>query len=121
MAKKILIVEDYDDARRLYKHMLEHIGFSVIEAADGYEAVEKFNEEHPNLVLMDMALPCMDGLAATRRIKQANEIDDVPVIGITAHGNFYNEKAIEAGCDAIMSKPIDLNKMSSLISFYVSP
>lgn len=121
MSKTILVVEDYEDARRLYKQMLEDLGFGVIEAADGYEAVEKFNQDHPNLILMDMALPGMDGLAATRRIRDIIGTDEVSIIGITAHGNFYNKKAIEAGCDAIVSKPIDLKKLGRIISRYLKP
>ena len=121
MPNTILVVEDHDDSRRLYKQMLEEAGFCVIEAADGYEALEQFKEKHPNVILMDMALPSMDGLAATRRIKDMMEIDNVPIIGITAHGNFYNDRAIEAGCDAIISKPIDLDKLKSIISFFMNP
>ncbi len=121
MSKKVLVVEDYDDARRLYKQMLEEIGFSVIEAEDGYEAVEQFDKEHPSLILMDMALPGMDGVAATRRIKDSTEQNYVPIIGITAHGNFYNQRATDAGCDAILSKPIDLKKLKRIISKYLKP
>lgn len=121
MPNTILVVEDYDDARRMYKKMLEDLGFQVIEAADGYEAVEQFDKKHPNLVLMDMALPGMDGVAATRHIKEMAEIDGIPIIGITAHGNFYNARAVEAGCDAMVTKPIDLKKLSSIISLYLMP
>ncbi len=121
MPNKILVVEDYADTRRLYRNMLEEIGFSVIEAEDGYEAVEQFNKARPDLILMDMALPGMDGLAATRHIKDLMEVKHVPIIGITAHGDFYNERAVEAGCDAIVTKPIDLNKLSSVISLYLNP
>jgi two-component system cell cycle response regulator DivK len=120
MPNTILVVEDYDDSRRLYKQMLEEVGFCVVEAADGYEALEQLNEKHPDLILMDMALPSMDGLAATRRIKDMVEMNNVPIIGMTAHGNFYNDRAIEAGCDAIVSKPIDLDKLQSIISLFLN-
>lgn len=121
MTKTILVVEDYDDARRLYRKMLEDIGFCVIEATDGYEAIEQVKKGHPNLILMDMSLPSMDGLSATRRIKDIPEMGELPIIGITAHGNFYNKRAIEAGCDAIITKPINLNKLDSIISLYLKP
>lgn len=121
MPNTILVVEDHDDSRRLYKQMLEEAGFCVIEAADGYEALEQLNEKHPDLILMDMALPSMDGLAATRRIKDMVEMNNLPIIGMTAHGNFYNDRAIEAGCDAIVSKPIDLDKLQSIISIFLNP
>jgi CheY-like chemotaxis protein len=120
MPNTILVVEDHNDSRRLYKQILEEAGFFVIEAADGYEALEQVKAKQPNLILMDMALPSMDGLAATRRIKDMVEIDNVPIIGITAHGNFYNDRAIEAGCDAIVSKPIDLDKLQSIISLFMN-
>ncbi len=121
MPKTILVVEDYEDARRLYKQMLEDIGFCVIEAADGYEALEQFNQKHPSLILMDMALPGMDGVAATRHIRDTVGVSNITIIGMTAHGNFYNNRAVEAGCDAIVTKPIDLNKLSSIISLYLTP
>ena len=121
MANTILVVEDYEDARRLYRKMLEDIGFSVIEAIDGYEALEQAKENCPHLILMDMALPSMDGLAATRRIKEMTEMENVPIIGITAHGNFYNERALEAGCDAVITKPIEPNTLYSMISLYLQP
>ncbi len=121
MPNTILIVEDYEDTRRLYKRMLEERGFRVLEAADGYEAVQCAKEEQPDLILMDMSLPWMDGLAATRRIKDMVESMEVPVIGITAHGNFYNDKAIDAGCDSIISKPVDIETLDSVISLYLHP
>lgn len=121
MPNTILVVDDYDDTRRLYKVMLEQTGFRVLEAADGYKAAAQAKKEHPNLILMDMSMPGMDGLAATRLIKDMTEMRDTTIIGITANGNFYNEKAIEAGCDAIITKPIDLNKLSSIVLLYVEP
>jgi CheY-like chemotaxis protein len=101
--------------------MLELRGFRVMEAADGYEAVECAERETPDLILMDMSLPGMDGLAATRRIKKTEEGQDVPIIGITAHGNFYNDKAMDVGCDLIISKPVDIETLETVISMYVSP
>jgi two-component system alkaline phosphatase synthesis response regulator PhoP len=101
--------------------MLEQMGFRVVEADDGYRAAAQAKKEHPNLVLMDMSMPGMDGLAATRLIKDMTELRDTTIIGITANGNFYNEKAIEAGCDAIITKPIDLDKLSSIVLLYVTP
>lgn len=116
---KILVVEDYDDARRLIKHALEEKGFDVIEATDGYEAVEITMEDSPDLILMDMALPGMDGLAAARRIKKMDEGVEIPIIGITAHGNFYNQKALDAGCEVIINKPIDVDNLKKLVSEYL--
>jgi two-component system cell cycle response regulator DivK len=121
MPNTILVVDDYEDTRRLYVMMLEDLGFRVLEADDGYHAVAMVRKEHPNLVLMDMSMPGMDGIGATKLIKEMIDMTDVTIIGITANGNLYNEKAIEAGCDAIISKPIEIKTLSSMISLYVQP
>lgn len=121
MPNTILVVDDYEDTRRLYKLMLEDLGFRALEAADGYKAVALVRKEHPNLVLMDMSMPGMDGIGATRLIKEMSDMRDVTIIGITANGNQYNEQAIEAGCDAVISKPIDVKTLSSIITLYVQP
>ena len=121
MPNTILVVDDFDDTRHLYKLMLERMGYRVLEAADGYKAAALVKKEHPNLVLMDMSMPGMDGLGATRVIRDMIEARDVTVIGITAHGNLYNERAIGAGCDAIISKPIEIKTLSSIITLYVKP
>ena len=121
MPNTILVVDDYDDTRRLYKTMLEQIGYSVLEAGDAYKAAALVKKEQPALVLMDMAMPGMDGLTATRLIRDMIEAREVKIIGITAHGNLYNEKAIEAGCDSIISKPIEIKTLSSVIALYVQP
>lgn len=115
----ILVVEDYEDTRRLYKQLLEERGFRVVEATDGYEAIESTQAEQPDLILMDMSLPMMDGLSATKRIKEIENAKEVPVIGITAHGNFYNEKAIKAGCDLVVSKPLDITMLETVVSLYL--
>jgi CheY-like chemotaxis protein len=119
MQNTILIVEDYEDTRRIYKLMLEQCGFRVVEASDGYEAIESTKKEHPDLILMDMSLPSMDGLSAMRRIKEMESAKEVPVIGMTAHGNFYNVKAIKAGCDLVISKPLDMTKLETVVSLYL--
>jgi two-component system, cell cycle response regulator DivK len=121
MPNTILVVEDYDDTRRLYKLMLEDEGFRVLEAADAYKAAALVKKELPNLILMDMSMPGMDGVSATRLIRGMFEARNITIIGITAYGNLYNEKAMAAGCNSIISKPIDLNKLNSIISLYVQP
>jgi CheY-like chemotaxis protein len=121
MPNTILVVEDYDDTRRLYKLMLEDKGFRVLEAENAYKAAALVKKELPALILMDMSMPGLDGLGATRVIREMIEARHITIIGITAHGNLYNEKAIEAGCNSIISKPIDINKLSSIISLYLEP
>jgi two-component system cell cycle response regulator DivK len=111
MAKKILVVEDQPDIRKMMKILLELYGFVVIEAADGYEAVAKAVDEKPDLILMDMAMPVMDGLDSSRAIRQHDSLHDVPIVAVTAFGEFYAERAHEAGCTDILQKPIDFTRL----------
>jgi len=82
----IMVVDDYDDARAILKRWLEEGGYSVIEATSGREAVEMAERGRPELILMDLALPEMDGFAATREIRANEDLRDVPIIGISAYG-----------------------------------
>jgi CheY-like chemotaxis protein len=115
MSKTILLVEDYDDSREMLKFHLEDAGYLVVEAANGYEAVEIVKQEPPDLILMDMSMPEMDGVAATRRIKKLAETDEIPIICVTSHDHFYSEKAIEAGCEEVITKPVDLKNLDKVI------
>jgi CheY-like chemotaxis protein len=121
MPETILVVDDYDDTRNLYKMMLESEGYRVLVAENAYKAAALVKKEHPNLIMMDMSMPGMDGLKATRLIREMIEGRRITIIGITAHGNYYNERAIAAGCDSIISKPIDINKLNSIIWLYLQP
>jgi CheY-like chemotaxis protein len=118
MKRTILLVEDYEDARLMMKLRLEKLGYRVLEATDGYEALDLIKEHEPDLVLMDLSLPLMDGLTATRYIKDMK--DGVPVVAVTAHKNYYGEKAIEAGCDEVIAKPVEFNTLKTTISHYLS-
>jgi CheY-like chemotaxis protein len=119
MPKTILVVEDHGDSRRLLNHYLKSVGYRVLEAENGYEAVESVKQETPDLVLMDMSLPEIDGISATRRIRELTGADDLPVICVTAHAHFYNDKALEAGCKEVLSKPIDLRNLRNTIRRYL--
>lgn len=103
----------------MLKFHLEDTGYRVVEAANGYEALELVKQELPDLILMDMSMPEMDGVAATRRIKELAETDEIPVICVTAHDHFYSEKAIEAGCVEVVSKPVDLENLGKVIERYL--
>lgn len=108
----ILVVEDNDLNRELLARRLKRKGFDVVHAADGIEGVRLARESHPDLILMDMSLPGMDGWQATRVLKSDAATVHLPVIALTAHamaGDF--EKAIEAGCDDYDTKPIDLPRL----------
>ena len=113
-----LIVEDFADSRSIMKHALENRGdYRILEAIDGQEAVEIARRDCPDLILMDLNLPNMDGLTATRRIRECQELcKDIPIIAVTGHDTYGIEKAaLEAGCDAYLTKPIDFDELERVI------
>jgi CheY-like chemotaxis protein len=102
----VLVVEDYQDAREMYAAYLQFSGYGVAEAANGVEAVEKAQQLLPDIVLMDLALPRMDGWEATRRLKADPRTRHIPVVALTGHALAgHAEGAREAGCDAFVIKP----------------
>lgn len=119
MAKSILVVEDYDDIRTMMKIMVELFGYKVIEARDGYEAIEKVKEKCPDLILMDIAMPLMDGLAAARIIKTFENCSNIPVIAVTSYRNM-REEALEAGCVEVIDKPIEFPHLKSVLAAHLS-
>lgn len=109
---KVLIVEDDEMNRDMLSRRLERRGFSVAIAKDGRQGVEMARSEKPDLVLMDMSLPVMDGWSATRAIKADPELSEIPVIALTAHAmEGDREKALAAGCDEYDTKPVDLPRL----------
>jgi CheY-like chemotaxis protein len=120
MSKKVLVVEDHADIRKMMKIMLEFQGFDVIEASDGYEAVELAVDEPPDVILMDMAMPVLDGVYSTRALRQHEELEDVPIIALTAYGDFYDSRARDAGCTDVLHKPIDFSALKPLVEQYAS-
>lgn len=119
MMKTILVVEDYDDARQLLKVMLQMLGYRVVEATDGREALDYVKKERPDLILMDLALPLMDGVTTTKMIRQTEGVSDVPVVCVTAHCEKYRNEALEAGANKIVRKPIDMDALKPLLSEYL--
>ena len=119
MKKQVLIAEDQADVRAMMKMLIRSYGFDVIEAADGYEAVELAVEQRPDVILMDMAMPVLDGLYAARAIRQHDELADVPILAVTAFGDFYKERAIAAGCTDVLQKPLDFTHLQPLVESYV--
>ena len=102
----VLVVEDYQDAREMYAAYLQFSGYRVAEAANGIEAIEKTLELTPDIILMDLALPKMDGWEATRRLKSDERTKDIPVVALTGHALAgYAESARQAGCDSFVTKP----------------
>lgn len=102
----VLLVEDYADAREMYSEYLEYSGFDVVQAANGREALQRAAERAPDIVLMDLSLPVMDGWEATRRLKADPRTAAVPVVALTGHALAgISEGARQAGCDAFITKP----------------
>ncbi len=113
---KILIVEDNEMNRDMLSRRLSRRGYTVVIAVDGMEGVRAAGTEKPDLILMDMSLPEMDGWEATRRIKAEPETRMVPVIALTAHAmSGDRDKALEAGCDEYETKPIDFPRLTDKI------
>ncbi len=113
---KILLVEDNEMNRDMLSRRLERRGFEVSMAVDGAEGVEMARSGHPELILMDMSLPVMDGWAATRALKADASTRGIPVIGLTAHAMPGDrEKCLEAGCDEYDTKPIDFARLMEKI------
>jgi two-component system, cell cycle response regulator DivK len=102
----VLVVDDYEDAREMYAEYLQYSGFRVAEAKTGVEALEKAFELLPDLILMDLSLPVMDGWEATRRLKADARTRAIPVVALTGHALAgHSEVALKAGCDAFVTKP----------------
>lgn len=112
----IMVVEDYDDTRQLLKALLERKGYRVLEATNGREAVEVATRGRPDLILMDLDLPIIDGIEATNRIRRDAGLRDVPIIAVTAYPmSFTRVKAFSSGCAGYVEKPIDFPKLNGLI------
>jgi two-component system, cell cycle response regulator DivK len=114
----ILVAEDFDDTRVMMRMLLEMRGHHVFEAADGREAVEVASREHPDLVLMDLNMPVLDGISATRILQELPETAAVPVVAVTAHcgDSEWRDRALEAGCVECVGKPLDFGLLERLIN-----
>ena len=117
--KKILVGEDVDFNRDLLVQLLED-RYDVIEALNGQEGIELAQRERPDLILMDLSLPVMDGWEATRRLKADDQLHSIPVIALTAHAMVGDEaKALAAGCDDYLVKPLDEEVLMTRIARYI--
>jgi len=114
--RTVLIVEDSDDARYFMRLALEQLGFLVVEAENGAIALEVAERERPDIILMDLSLPIMDGLTATEKIRTSQALQGVPIVAVTAHQETdFRAGAKAAGFDAYVTKPIDMDFLSDLI------
>ncbi|HSJ14188.1 MAG TPA: response regulator [Longimicrobiales bacterium] len=118
--KTILLVEDNEDNLVVYRTILEHVGYNVIEARDGEEGVSRAREHHPDLILMDISIPKMDGWEATQRLKDDADTRDIPIIALTAHAlEEDRQKAVQVGCDGYLAKPVEPRRVVQEVERFV--
>lgn len=112
----ILVAEDSKDTRDVLSFSLTKNGHKVVTAVNGQEAVHVALREHPDLILMDLNMPLMDGLAATEEIRGHEELSDVPILAVTAYDTYGMKEATErAGCNGYIKKPIDFNRLDTIL------
>jgi two-component system, cell cycle response regulator DivK len=119
MKKRVLVVEDYEDTRILLKFMIEKFGYSVIEASGPYEAIDKAAEFRPDLILMDIGMPLLDGLSVAQLIHDKKTNSLVPIIAVTAFSDIKDE-ALKAGCADVLYKPVLPEKLKEVLDRYTA-
>ena len=118
---RVLLVEDTEDNRQMMKKLLELSGFQVVEATNGREAVEAALRVKPQIILMDLSLPFIDGLAATRQIRGLPELSKVPIVAVSAHDTAdFHSHALDAGCNAYITKPINFPELEEIVNSLLS-
>lgn len=121
MSKLILVVEDQEDNRRIFRDLFTSVGYDVIEAVNGIEGVSAAETYNPDLILMDIQLPGIDGYEATRQIKAKHDLQKIPIIAVTSYALSGDDvKAFEAGCDAYVAKPFSPRDILAKIREYIS-
>ena len=120
--KLFLLVEDFEDSRFMMRRLLEMAGYNVLEATDGEQAVKIAVEARPKVILMDLSLPKLDGLAATRQIRKKKGLKKVPIVAVSAHDSPQSRnEALAAGCDEYVTKPIDFDHLNTLLQRFLTP
>lgn len=118
---RILVVEDNQDNMSLIVDVLESLHYIVLQANDGEQGYRVAEAEKPDLILMDLSLPRVDGWTATKRIKETPELQHIPIIALTAHAMIGDrERALAAGCDDYVSKPINLRELANKLNTHLS-
>ncbi|MCA1592121.1 MAG: response regulator [Acidobacteria bacterium] len=116
-ARTLLVVDDYDDSRGLIALDLKSEGYRVVEAENGRDAIDVARRERPDLILMDLSLPALDGLSATCRIRETKELEGVPVVAFSAHqADTHRAAALAVGCDDYLEKPIDMDVLKRVVA-----
>jgi len=120
MTKRILVIEDTEDNRQIIRDLLTSAGYDIVEAVTGEEGVAMAAKHRPDLILMDMQLPVLDGYEATRRIKANPELATIPVIAVTSYALTGDEaKTREAGCNAYVAKPFSPRQLLAIVREFV--
>jgi len=120
MSRRILVIEDHEDNRRIVRDLLTSAGYEVIEAVTGEDGVAMADSHRPDLILMDIQLPGLDGYEATRQIKGKPELRGIPIVVVTSYALSGDDvKAREAGCDAYVTKPFSPRALLAKIREYV--
>jgi CheY-like chemotaxis protein len=119
-APLVLIAEDHEDSRDALRTLLDAFGYRVVEAANGRQAVEQALAERPDLIVMDMMMPHVDGFQATREIRAAEGLRDVPIVALTAMEG-ARERVLQAGCDDMVAKPLDVRAFLDKVRVWTQP
>jgi CheY-like chemotaxis protein len=115
--RTILIVDDFDDTRLLLRTWLRKKGYRVVEAENGKDAIAKAAETEPDLIIMDVEMPELDGLSATRQIRKLKDSVELPIVAVSAYGaDLFREQALAAGCNEYVSTPFEPDELEKLIS-----
>lgn len=120
--KTVLLVEDNEDNLVVYRTILEHVGYQVIEARDGEEGVHRARSEEPDIILMDISIPKIDGWEATERLKADGVTSRIPIVALTAHALEEDRaKAMRAGCDGYLAKPVEPRRVVQEVEKFIGP
>jgi CheY-like chemotaxis protein len=120
--KTVLLVEDNEDNRIVYSTILRHFGYTVTEALNGEDGIAKARSQRPDLILMDISIPIIDGWEATQVLKRDPETRDIPIIALTAHALASDrEKAMEVGCDGYLAKPCEPRAVVAEVQRFLGP
>lgn len=118
--RTVLVVDDFDDTRLLLRTWLSKRGFRVIEAENGNQAVAAAQSHQPDFIIMDLEMPELDGLSATRQIRELEQSPRVPIVAVSAYGaEEYRSRALDAGCDEYVSTPFDPDELDKLIRSFI--
>ena len=120
LPKKILVVDDNQDSRELVVKVLKNKGYEMVEAVDGEEAVERAVAEKPDLILLDISIPKLNGYEVARILKNREEFKDIPIVALTAHAMKGDRiKALEAGCEGYITKPINVRDLPAQVKSFI--